>query len=151
MPWQGFHIWRGRLPHWRALGVTYYVTFRHRRDLEPDEQTLLLRSLLHPDGRKWDLIVVAVGQSKTEIVFSVRESSSGVPIELAEIVEPAKRKSGKKIIKLSGERWPPFYEESFDRIIRDDAEFQELIATIIERQTEEGEDWLYVVPDLTSA
>ena len=29
--WKGFHIWKGRLPHWRADDVTYYVTFRHKR------------------------------------------------------------------------------------------------------------------------
>ena len=32
--WANFNVWRGRLPHWRADDVTYYATFRHRRDLD---------------------------------------------------------------------------------------------------------------------
>ena len=37
----------------------------------------------------------------------------------------AKAKAGRKIIKLTGERFPPFYAESYDRIVRDDGELQE--------------------------
>jgi len=125
MAFSNFKIWRGKLPHWRADDVTYYVVFRHRRALEPKERNLLLRLLIRPDGRRWDLLIACVLPEQTELIFRVREAPTGEPYELSEIVEKAKLKAGRQIIKLSGERWPPFYAESFDRIIRDDAELEE--------------------------
>lgn len=125
MAFKNFQIWRGRLPHWRADDVRYYVTFRHKRDLDESERRYLMRALLRPEGRKWDLQIVCILPSKTDLIFTVREAPSGTPYELADIIEPAKRKVGKLIIKNTGERFPPFYHESFDRIIRDDSEFEE--------------------------
>ncbi|MCO5297545.1 MAG: hypothetical protein M9921_11875 [Fimbriimonadaceae bacterium] len=124
-PFKNFSIWRGRLPHWRADDVRYYVTFRHRRALESAERLLLLRELLKPEGDKWDLLIVGVLPETTELLFTVREDKHGRPYELAAIVERAKSKAGKAIAKRSGETFPPFYSESYDRIVRDDAELEE--------------------------
>lgn len=125
MPWQNFTIWRGRLPHWRADDVTYYVTFRHRRDLDEGERRMLLRTLLKPEGRRWDLLILCVLPGVTELLFKVREAPTGRPYELSDIVEKAKAKVGRQIQKKTDERYPPFYNESFDRIIRDEAELEE--------------------------
>lgn len=125
MPWKNFQIWRGRLPHWRADDVTYYVTFRHSRALAEDERRLLLRALIRPEGRQWNLLILCVMPETTELIFRVCESPQGRPYELSDIVERAKRKAGSTIVKKTGERFPPFYSESFDRIIRDDSELAE--------------------------
>lgn len=105
--------------------MNYFVTFRHRRDLDESERQLLLRALLKPEGKKWNLVIVCVLPGETNLIFSVNEAPSGEPYELAEIVERAKTKTGKAIVKKSGERWPPFYNESFDRIVRDDEELEQ--------------------------
>lgn len=123
--WQNFKIWRGRLPHWRADDVKYYVTFRHRRELDGQERNVLMRSLLKAEGRKLEMQIVCVLPEVTELIFTVMPDPSGEPYELADIVEKAKIKAGKLIIKKSGERFPPFYTESYDRILRDDCEFEE--------------------------
>ncbi len=125
MPWQNFSIWRGRLPHWRADDVTYYVTFRHRRPLEEIERRALLRALIKPDGRRWDLLIVCVLPEITELIFTVRDAPTGEAYELSDVVEKAKAKAGREIVKKTGERFPPFFNESFDRILRDDAELEE--------------------------
>lgn len=125
MGFRNFSIWRGRLPHWRADDVRYYVTFRHRRELDEDERRVLFRELVRPDGRKWDLMILCVLPESTELVFTVRPGRDGAPIELADVVEPAKRRAGRKIIHITGERLAPFFVESYDRIIRDDAELEE--------------------------
>lgn len=132
MRFQNFQIWRGRLPHWRADDVTYYVTFRHRRILEEDERVILFRSLMKPEGRQWDLTVLCVLPETTELIFRVNDGPAGRPYELSEIVEKAKAKAGKGIIKKSGERYSPFYTESYDRIIRDDGELEETWQRIVE-------------------
>ena len=78
-----------------------------------------------PDGRRWDLQIACVLPERTDLIFRVLEAPSGEPYELSEIVEKAKTKAGKLIIKKSGERFPPFYAESYDRIIRDEAELEQ--------------------------
>lgn len=125
MRFTNFSIWRGRLPHWRADNVRYYVTFRHRRSLEDHERMQLFRALLRPHAKKLDLLILCVLPDTTELIFEVREAPTGRPYELSDVVEKCKNTAGKKIIKKSGERFPPFYTESYDRIIRDDAELEE--------------------------
>ncbi len=107
---------------------------------------LLLRALLRPEGRKWDLMIVCVLPGQTELIFSVREKAAGQPYELSEIIEKAKAKVGREILKKSGERFPPFYGESFDRIIRDEAELEERWQAIFDSPvahelTEDSEEW----------
>src|SRR5580704_11196822 len=121
MSLRNFSIWRGCLPHWRADDVRYYVTFRHRRPLDGRERDLLLRALLQPSGTRWDVLVVCVLPDATELMATAGAGKDGRPVELSEVVEPAKRRASKAIIKKSGERFGPFYEESYDRIVRDDA------------------------------
>jgi len=106
--------------------VLYYVTFRHRRPLLDDERQWLLRGLLKTDGRALRLVGVRVDEEQTQMLFRVVGEKHDRPIELSDVIERVKTKVGKQIIKASGERWSPFYAESFDRIVRDDAELAEL-------------------------
>jgi hypothetical protein len=92
----------------------------------------MLRALLRPEGRKWNLIILCVLPGQTELIFSIREKPTGQPYELSEIVEKAKAKVGRDIIKRTGERFPPFYAESYDRIIRDETEFEERWQAILD-------------------
>lgn len=131
MAFKNFKIWRGRLPHWRADEVTYYVTFRHRRDLDAEECAELLHCLLKPDGARYEVLIAAVLPNQTEMMFTVNPGPSGEPYELAKIVEGAKRRAGKTIIRRTGERFPPFYEESYDRIVRDESELAERWESIL--------------------
>ena len=129
--WPNFHIWRGKLPHWRADSVTYYVTFKHRRDLLPDECQKLFRNLLKPDGKKWEIQILCVMPNQTELLFKMEDGKEGRPFELSEVVESAKKRAGKEILKKTEEKYSPFYQESYDRIIRDDAELESFFETIL--------------------
>lgn len=125
MQFKNFSIWRGKLPHWRADDVRYFVTFRHRRPLEIWERQALFRRLLRPNDQAWRLEILSIGPEHTELIFELLEGKDGRPAELSTIVEHAKNKTGKEIVKKTGERFPPFFQESYDRIIRDEAEFLE--------------------------
>jgi hypothetical protein len=140
-------MWRGHLPHWRAEDVVYYVRFRYRRELEAKERAYLMGKLLRPDGRMWNLEILYVGPDETQLIFRVKDSPKGAPYELSEIVEKAKTKAGKQIIKDSGERLPPFYGESFDRIIRDEAEYEERWQALFEIGCDESEESFLYVPE----
>lgn len=151
MRFSNFKIWRGKLPHWRADDVRYFVTFRHRRALDEAERRVLFKYLIRPEGRRWDLVILCVLPEKTDLIFTVREGRGGEPYELSDVVESAKRKAGNVIIKNTGERFPPFYAESFDRIIRDEAELEDRWNEILESpvtaelcEDQEEYDFLYV-------
>ena len=60
---------------------------------------------------------------------------NGEPYELSGIVEKAKTKAGKHITKATGERFPPFYAESYDRIVRDEAELEQRWEELFEAPT----------------
>src|SRR5689334_895701 len=137
--WRNFSVWRGRLPHWRADDVCYFVTFRHRRALEEDELAQLFSALVKPQGR-WRLDLLCVLPDRTDLLVRVEKAASGQAYELSDIVERAKRKAGKAIIKASGERFPPFYGESYDRIVRDDAEMETTWEKIVAAAEEAAEN-----------
>ena len=144
--WRNFAIWRGRLPHWRADDVTYYVTFRHKRELDDEERNAVLKRLLNAQGRKLDFVIICVLPEKTEMMFTVMDAPRGEKYELSDVIEKAKTRAGKEIIKHSGERWPPFYFESYDRIVRDDEEYETTFLTIlesplVEELCKDPEDW----------
>jgi hypothetical protein len=99
--------------------------------LDDAERQRLFQSLARPDGRQMDLEILAVLPEATEMIFQVREGRDGQPLELSDIVEKAKAKTGRWIIKRTGERFPPFYAESYDRILRDAGELEERFLSIL--------------------
>lgn len=147
--WRNFQIWRGRLPHWRADGVSYYVTFRHKRPLDETERQELFSALVRQQGKKLDFEILCVLPEVTESIVRVVAEKHGQPAELSDLVEKGKAKAGKAIIKRSGERYPPFYFESYDRIVRDEAEQAEFWERILalaaeEAGSEDPEDYRFI-------
>ncbi len=58
--------------------------------------------------------------------------------DLEDVVEKCKARAGKAIVKRTGERFAPFYSESYDRIVRDDEEMLEKIGEIARSPQEAG-------------
>ncbi|MBI1755515.1 MAG: hypothetical protein HYR64_00220 [Fimbriimonas ginsengisoli] len=130
MGFRNFSIWRGRLPHWRADGVCYYITFRHRRALDAGERHALFVPLMRALARLGDLRILAVQEEQTELMVQVGDGVAGRPVEVSRVVESAKNRAGKQIAKATGERFGPFYSESYDRIVRDRVEFEERLLQV---------------------
>lgn len=149
--WRNFNVWHGKLPHWRADDVTYFVTFRHRRNLEEGERMILFREILKLDARRWTVLAMTVLPDRTELLAEAVVGTNGTAYELNEVAEKAKTIAGRRIIKISEERFPPFYSESYDRIVRDEDERATFLDGIVDGSLETGlveqpEDWptLYV-------
>jgi len=142
-----FSIWYGRLPHWRADGVTYYATFKHTRELLDDEMNDIQAALMKQEGKQWTVLALLVLPERTEILFESLKDE-----DFSKVLEKTKRKAGDKIIKRSGERYPPFYFETYDRIVRDQDEFSERLDEFIKAPyqlglVEEDEKWPFFVLD----
>lgn len=121
--------------------MTYFVTFRYQRDLVSTELSRLFLDLLKLNRQGFNISALICLPDHAELIFTVgpegsaNETSDGMaprtPFEFSRPLEKAKQKAGKEIIKKSGEKWSPFYGESYDRIIRDDAELEERYLAII--------------------
>ena len=118
--------------------MQYYATFRHRRELDSGERDVLFQRLFRAQRGKFDFHILCVLPEVTEMVFTVETDTSGEPYELSDVIEKSKRKAGAMIIKKSGERWPPFYMESYDRIIRDEEEYEETWLRILSTPVDAG-------------
>jgi hypothetical protein len=68
---------------------------------------------------------------KTEAIFQVLQIQSPTPVELTDVLDRAKKRAAKIMLQRSPDTRPPFYDESFDRIIRDDAEYEALWEAIL--------------------
>jgi len=130
MPFKNFSLWRGRLPHWRADDVTYYVQFSHRRPFSPEECGALLVALMRGEGSKVNFEIIAALPERTQMILRVSEAARE-GFEFADFIEAAKSKTSKKVMKRTGERFPPLYQESYDRIIRDESEYEEFWLQIL--------------------
>jgi hypothetical protein len=132
---KNFSIWRQRLPHWRADEVTYYVTFRHRRELDVEECRHLFRRI--QALRDLDVFALAVFTDHTELLARI----AGQPRDdLSAIIDKARKKVSKTSNKASGSTLPLFYNESYDHIVRDEAEYEEFCNNLLVQVEALGDD-----------
>lgn len=112
---------------------------------------ILFREILKLDARRWTVLAMTILPDRTELLALAKVAIGGTAYDLNEVAERAKTVSGRRIIKLTGERFPPFFSESYDRIVRDEAEREAFLDGIVDGSLETGlvvapEDWptLYV-------
>jgi len=90
-------------------------------------------------GKRWNLTAVCILPDKTELITNVNLGPDDTPHELSDIVEKVKARAAKAIMKKSGERYPPYYAESYDRIIRDTDEWTLFLSQIMSAPAIAGE------------
>ena len=120
------HKRKNHLPHWQQGGSTYFVTFRSARGHLPAPSLGLARDLiLEHHGSRCDLPFGVVMPDHVHLLLHPREREPGFWWDLATIMKGIKGASARRINQLLETRGTVWQKESFDRIVRDDAEFQE--------------------------
>ena len=124
-----FRFTRRRLPHWQSPGEVYFVTFRtaEHRVLQPHERNIVLSACRFWDGRKVDLYTAVVMPDHVHLLLQprpVENNPSGV-FDLAEVLHSIKSFSAHVIAKHGETKGAVWQHESYDRIVRDPAEFDE--------------------------
>jgi REP element-mobilizing transposase RayT len=156
-PWKSEAIqarWRN-LPHLQAPEATYLVTFRCQSGVTrtPEARWLVLSAVRHWDGQRIALDAAVVMPDHVHALFRIIDGSW-----LEQILHSMKSFSAKQVKKLyASERnlpsygWHLWLDESFDRIIRSEAEWQEKLAYISENPARAAlvknpgdYDWLYL-------
>jgi putative transposase len=142
MPDEDLKIKRRNLPHWRVPGAAYFVTFRVASgELTRAERDVVFRHIRSGDGRFYRLLAVVVMPDHVHILL---EPLTGY--DLSRISKGIKGVSAKLINDLRGSRGSVWQDESWDRIMRDDAELQEKLGYMLNNPVKrelvsDGWDW----------
>jgi putative transposase len=116
-----------RLPHWTMDGAIYIVTFRVQQGaLTTAERLLVMDHIKSGDGRFYKLFAAVVMPDHAHAILS-----PVAQVELARIMKGIKGVSARLINERRGTRGSVWQDESFDRIIRDAAEFDEKLNYIV--------------------
>jgi len=134
------------LPHWQVGGATYFITFRlkgHRggtgvspvqslsSPLTAPERTIVREAILFWHERKWFVHALTVMPDHVHILATPRERSPGAWFSLAELMHSVKSFTAHRIRSLRGKGGVFWQSERFDRVSRDQSEFDEKAKYIV--------------------
>lgn len=135
-------ITRRHLPHWTLDGSTYFITFRvHETQLDAPERRIVLNHLKSGQGHWYELFAAVVMPDHVHVMLKPREG-----IELSRITKGIKGVTARLLNKhweSHGEVWQ---HENWDRIIRDQAEFEEKLLYMLNNSVKAGlvdDPWSY--------
>ncbi len=142
-------FYRRRLPHYRidAPGILYFVTWRladGQAPLSPSERDLILESLYYWDGTCCRLAAFVVMDDHVHVMVTLLDDS---PLE--RLVKSWKSFTGRQLARRFGRPTPVWQHESYDRVVRNDREADELTEYILENPRKRWPDaiayrWLSV-------
>ena len=117
-------LYRRNLPHIETYDASYFVTFSTKRGfILPDEaRTLVFNHCLFENGRKVEMHAFVVMPDHVHLLFTPLKKDTE-PYRVAEIMNGIKGASAHNVNKLLGRRGALWESESFDRMPRTDAGF----------------------------
>ena len=131
-----FYIYRRHLPHWRARGHLYFLTWRvHKKqdDLTSVEKDQVMSALNHFDGKRYELVGYVVMNDHVHVLVWPEDE-----YPLQNIVHSWKSYTAHMLQQECGRKGKVWQDESFDHWVRDAAEFAR-IATYVENNPVKAE------------
>jgi REP element-mobilizing transposase RayT len=116
---------RRNLPHLEVPGATYFVTFRSILTLLPVARDLIVEEIRGCDGKNIELDAAVAMPDHVHLLFRLFEREN-----LSRVLKLIKGRSGRRINQVLKRRGKLWIEESFDRIVRNEAELEEKIEYI---------------------
>jgi REP element-mobilizing transposase RayT len=144
---KNFHIYQRNLPHWRQEGAVYFVTWRLHptcSSLTPDERTKIVRALQYFENERYQLFAYVVMDDHVHVLLQPAEN-----FQLQQIVHSWKSFTAHQLQRENGRLSAVWQSESFDRIVRDEAEWLEKIQYIMNnplKRWPEQSEYLWVLP-----
>ena len=121
------------LPHWYKDGATYFVTFRVKEgELAEHERQIILDACFHFHGDRHMIDIATVMPDHVHLLIRPLKSNQGDWYQLSDILHSIKSFTAHEINKHRKDSGPIWLDESFDRIIRDEQEFDEKANYIFE-------------------
>lgn len=121
------------LPHWQVGGSIYFITFRIAAGITPlttTEKRLVGGAILYWHSVEWEVHAFTVMPDHVHII-AMPSGKDGRWRSLSRIMQSVKRWSARQINLSRGQRGSLWQNESFDRIIRDQREYDEKLAYVL--------------------
>ncbi len=135
---------RRDLPHWEMGGSTYFLTFRLHAPpgnlpvLTPMERDLVKQAIVSLHDRMWHVHLLTVMPDHVHILATPLASSPGKWHQLATVLQRVKGSTAYAINTLRHRSGPFWQKETFDRIVRDQQEFDEKAMYILNNAVKVG-------------
>jgi thiamine-phosphate pyrophosphorylase len=114
---------RRRLPHWEMAGATYFLTFRVAEgELSESERDIVMQHLLDGSKKFYDLAAAVVMPDHVHVLLAPRTN-----VALSRVSKRIKGTTARKINIVRKDVGSVWQEESWNRIVRDQAELEEKI------------------------
>ncbi len=116
-----FRTYYRNLPHWRARGYPYFVTWRLHNDqpvLSSEERTLVVNALRHFDVERYDLEAYVVMDDHVHVIVFPNDD-----VSLEKLFHSWKSFTAHEMVKLHQRSAPVWQDESFDRLPRNEQEY----------------------------
>ncbi|MEW6199183.1 MAG: DUF1156 domain-containing protein [Planctomycetota bacterium] len=117
---------RRHLPHWQTGGSVYFVTFSTRKVQLPDAcRQIILDACRHWDGTKIRLHLACVMPDHVHAIMEPLSEAEGRFHDLSKVLHSIKSFAAHEVNKVLNRTGPLWEEESWDRIIRDEKDYEE--------------------------
>ncbi|MBI4331200.1 MAG: transposase [Chloroflexi bacterium] len=135
-----FRTYRRKLPHWESAGSVYFITFNTAGDLALDDECkdIVINAIKFHEDKKYELYACVAMSSHVHVVLQPLEQQDGGFPRIAEITQGIKGYSAWKINGHLGRKGQVWQTESYDRIVRNQHEFDEKVNYIINNALKAG-------------
>ena len=117
---------------------------------DPRIASVVEDSLLYRDGRDYRLIAYVIMPSHCHVVFATADVTGlgGHDVSRERITQSLKRYTARECNRLLGRRGEFWQPESYDRVVRDDAELERIVRYVEQNPVKAGlcerpEDWAF--------
>ncbi|MBF2009500.1 MAG: transposase [Chlorogloeopsis fritschii C42_A2020_084] len=121
-----FKITQRTLPHWELDGVVYFITFNtwEKLELTPEARQVVFDACLFFNNKRYNIYIFVVMADHVHILIQPWLKLDNEFWSLSSIMKSIKGYSAKKIPKLMKHTGTIWQDERYDRIIRNEEEFQ---------------------------
>ncbi|MDZ8065705.1 MAG: transposase [Nostoc sp. DedQUE08] len=119
-------FWR-RLPHWELDGAVYFITFNtwEKLELSLEAREIVFNSCLFFDKNRYRIFVLVVMTNHVHLLIQPLLKSENEFWSLSSIMKSIKGYSAKQIPKVMKHIGTVWQDERYERIVRNDEEFQQ--------------------------
>ncbi|MEH2050516.1 REP-associated tyrosine transposase [Nostoc sp.] len=120
-------IFQRRLPHWELDGAVYFITFNtwEKLELNLEAREIVFNSCLFFDKNRYRIFVLVVMTDHVHLLIQPLLKSENEFWSLSSIMKSIKGYSAKQISQVMKHIGTVWQDERYDRIVRNDQEFQQ--------------------------
>lgn len=142
-PVRTFVTTRRTLPHWQEPGSTYSITWRTADSyfLNSEARTIVLNAIRFWDGVRWCVYATVVMPDHVHVLARPLPIKPDQPLavcDLGQILHSVKGFSAQRINEQNRRTGSVWQDERYDRMIRDEREFEEVWGYILYNPVKTG-------------